>query len=173
MGIHSIGDPMMTPNSTPLTDPLGPILASRIPALEYHYTEFKMGPTIQMKTEWFLAQMQWLSDNGFKTLTSDDIIHFIQGDSRPSQKSCLLRFDLGQPALQNYQEVIIPTLEKYSFHAVFFLLTNMIKDTCAGANFWSGRKPGLSSLAPMAYTTRTIKSSVWRRADGTPRRASA
>ena len=102
----------MLTSETPQTDPADTALASRIPALEYHYTEFKMGETIQMKTEWFLAQMQWLSDNGFKTLTGDDLIHFVQGDSRPPQKSCVLRFDLGQPALQNYQDVIIPALEK-------------------------------------------------------------
>jgi peptidoglycan/xylan/chitin deacetylase (PgdA/CDA1 family) len=120
----------MPTDLTPPKDPVDPSLASRIPALEYHFTEFKMGPTIQMTTEWFLAQMQWLSDNGFKTLSGDDIIHFVQGDSRPPQRSCLLRFDLGQPALQNYQDVIIPALQKYSFHAIFFLLTNMVKDTC-------------------------------------------
>lgn len=119
--------------ATSATSPAAPVdstLASRIPTLEYHYTEFKMGKTIQMKTEWFLAQMQWLNDNGFKTLTGEELLHFVQGVSRPPQKSCVLRFDLGQPAHQNYHEVIIPALEKHAFHAIFFLLTNMIKDTC-------------------------------------------
>ena len=120
---------MSTSGASP-ANPIDPTLASRIPALEYHYTEFKMGKTIQMKTEWFLAQMQWLSDNDFKTLTGEEVLHFVQGESRPPQKSCVLRFDLGQPAYQNYLEVIIPTLEKHSFHAIFFLLTNMIKDDC-------------------------------------------
>jgi peptidoglycan/xylan/chitin deacetylase (PgdA/CDA1 family)/DNA-binding CsgD family transcriptional regulator len=130
LGINSLGDLEMAPSATQLSDPVDPSLATRIPVLEYHDTEFKMGPTLQMKTEWFLAQMQWLSDNGFFLLSGDDLIQFVQGDSRPPQKSCVLRFDLGQPALQNYQEVIIPALEKYSFHAIFFLLTNMIKDDC-------------------------------------------
>ena len=112
------------------SDPDSSSLAARIPALEYHYTEFKMGETIQMKTEWFLAQMEWLSENGFKTLTGEELVQFVRGEARPPQKSCLLRFDLGQPAYQNYKEIVIPALEKYSFHAVFFLLTNMIKDTC-------------------------------------------
>jgi peptidoglycan/xylan/chitin deacetylase (PgdA/CDA1 family) len=120
----------MPTSGTALVNPVDPTLASRIPALEYHYTEFKMGNTIQMKTGWFLAQMQWLSDNGFKTLSGEEVLHFVQGESRPPQKSCVLRFDLGQPAYQNYLEVIIPALEKHSFHAIFFLLTNMIKDDC-------------------------------------------
>jgi len=128
----------MSTNPTPQAEPVDPSLASRIPALEYHYTEFKMGLTIQMKAEWFLAQMQWLSDNGFKTLTGDELVHFIQGDSRPDQKSFVLRFDLGQPSFQNYHDVIIPALQKYAFHAIFFLLANMIKDTSKdGYHGWS------------------------------------
>ena len=120
----------MVTSTTSSTVSFDPTLASRIPALEYHSTIFKMGKTIQMKTEWFLEQMQWLSDNGFKTLTGEELIQFVEGVSRPPQKSCFLRFDLGQPALQNYQQVIIPVLERHGFHAIFFLLTNMIKDTC-------------------------------------------
>jgi peptidoglycan/xylan/chitin deacetylase (PgdA/CDA1 family) len=114
----------------PPVPPADTTLASRIPALEYHYTGFKMGPTIEMKPEWFLAQMQWLSDNGFNTLTGDELLQFVLGNSRPPQKSCVLRFDIGQPSYSSYHDVIIPALQKYSFHAIFFLLTNMIKDTC-------------------------------------------
>ncbi len=120
----------MATSTTSSAEPVDAALATRIPALEYHYTEFKMGKTIQMKTEWFLAQMQWLSDNGFKTLNGEELLQFVLGNSRPPQKSCVLRFDLGQPAYQNYHDVIIPALEKHSFHAIFFVLTNMIKDTC-------------------------------------------
>jgi poly-beta-1,6-N-acetyl-D-glucosamine N-deacetylase len=128
----------MITDQPPQPGPVATVQATRIPALEYHYTEFKMGPTIQMKAEWFLAQMQWLSDNSFKTLTGDQLVHFIQGDSSPDQKSFVLRFDLGQPSFQNYHDVIIPALQKYAFHAIFFLLTNMIKDTTKdGYHCWS------------------------------------
>lgn len=104
--------------------------AVRLPILEYHYTEFKMGETIQMKTEWFLAQMQWLSEAGYHTLTGAEVLAYVHGEAQPAQKSCVLRFDLGQPALTNYHDIILPALEKYDFHAIFCLLTNMIKDTC-------------------------------------------
>src|SRR5512139_4057629 len=111
-----------------MSDNPDPLVAVRIPAIEYHHTEFKMGATIQMKAEWFLAQMQWLCDNGFQPLTGDELIPFVQGNSQPTQKSCVLRFDLGQPVLQNFHDVIFPALEKFGFHAIFFVLTNMIKD---------------------------------------------
>lgn len=115
-------------------------LATRIPALEYHDSEYKGGETVQMTTEWFQAQMQWLANNGFKTLTSQELLQFVLGNARPSQKSCFLRFDVGLPVYKNLQEVIVPTLVKYSFHAAFFVLTSNIKDTQpAKGNFvcWS------------------------------------
>jgi peptidoglycan/xylan/chitin deacetylase (PgdA/CDA1 family) len=109
-----------------------PVLADRIPALEYHDTEYNGGETIRMTTAWFLEQLQWLSNNGFRTLTGDEIAQFALGNSRPPQKSCLLRFDLGMPIYKNLHDVVIPTLEKHSFHAVFFVLTSSMKDTPKG-----------------------------------------
>jgi peptidoglycan/xylan/chitin deacetylase (PgdA/CDA1 family) len=116
-------------NPTDVSTAVDPALASRIPALEYHDSEYKGGETVQMTTQWFLDQMKWLSDNGFKTITSQELLQFVMGNTRPSQKSCFLRFDVGLPVYKNFQEVIVPTLVKYSFHAAFFVLTSNIKDT--------------------------------------------
>src|SRR5215212_937165 len=70
--------------------PIDPPLATRIPAIEYHGTEYNGGPTIQMRPEWFIAQMQWLSDNGYKALTNDETLQFVQGIARPpkNRASC-------------------------------------------------------------------------------------
>lgn len=119
----------MSINTMPQANAVDSILASRIPALEYHDSEYKGSETIQMTTPWFLDQMKWLSDNGFKTLTSQELLQFVLGNTRPPQKSCFLRFDIGLPVYKNFQEVIVPTLAKYSFHAAFFVLTSNIKDT--------------------------------------------
>jgi peptidoglycan/xylan/chitin deacetylase (PgdA/CDA1 family) len=103
--------------------------ASRIPALEYHDTEYNGGSTVQMKAAWFLDQMKWLYDNEYKALTGGELYQFAMGAVRPPQKSCFLRFDLGLPVYKSFQEVIVPTLVKYSFHAIFFVLTSSIKET--------------------------------------------
>ena len=120
-----------------------PVPASRIPAIEYHDSEYG-GGLVQMTTPWFLSQLQWLSDNGFKTLTNAEMIAFATGQTRPQQKSCFLRFDLGVPVHKNFQEVIVPTLQKFGFHATFFVLTNAIKDTVKDSNdnsvCWSNLK---------------------------------
>jgi peptidoglycan/xylan/chitin deacetylase (PgdA/CDA1 family) len=118
----------MVINATPQASTTESIPASRIPALEYHDADYKGGETIQMTPEWFLAQMQWLSDNGYKTLTGGELFQYVMGASRPPQKSCFLRFDLGLPVYKSFQEVIVPALIKFSFHATFFVLTSNIKD---------------------------------------------
>jgi peptidoglycan/xylan/chitin deacetylase (PgdA/CDA1 family) len=126
-------------NATPQANSTQAVLASRIPALEYHDSEYGSG-TIKMTTAWFLAQLQWLSDDGYKTLTGEEITQYATGNSRLPQKSCFLRFDLGVPVYKNFHEVILPALEKYSFHGIFFVLTSNIKETStAKDNFvcWS------------------------------------
>jgi peptidoglycan/xylan/chitin deacetylase (PgdA/CDA1 family) len=127
-------------DATPPANSVDSTLASRIPALEYHDTEYNGGTYIQMTAAWFLDQMKWLADNGFKTLTSQELLQYVLGNSHPPQNSCFLRFDLGLPVYKSFQEVIVPALVKYSFHAAFFVLTSNIKDTQpAKGNFicWS------------------------------------
>lgn len=127
-------------NATSQANPTDAVLANRIPALEYHDTEYSGGTYIQMTAAWFLDQMKWLADNGFKTLTSQELLKYVLGNSRPPQNSCFLRFDLGLPTYKSFQEVIVPALVKYSFHAAFFVLTSSIKDISpAKGNFicWS------------------------------------
>jgi len=104
----------------------------RIPAIEYHDTEYKAGPLVRMTTEWFLEQMQWLHENGFRTLGGQELARFVSGEWKPTQRSCVLRFDLGQPTSANTREVIIPTLRKYGFRAIFFVLTSVMKDAAEG-----------------------------------------
>lgn len=106
-----------------------PALARRIPAIEYHDTEYKGGQTVQMTTPWFLEQMAWLSENGYYTLNNDEILRFVRGEYQPPKRSCFLRFDVGMPIYQNLQEIIVPTLVKYSFRATFFVLTSAIKES--------------------------------------------
>lgn len=119
----------MSTGTDPQPSPVDPSIASRIPAIEYHGTQYNGGPTIQMTAEWFLAQMQWLSDNGYQALTNDEILQFVQGVARPPKKSCILRFDLGLAILKEIRDVILPALQKFSFHATFYVLTSAVRDT--------------------------------------------
>lgn len=105
-----------------------PVFASRIPALEYHDPEYNGGAYVQMTTAWFLEQMLWLFENGYKTLTCAELLQYVQGQASLPQKSCFLRFDIGLPNYKSFQEVVVPTLNQYGFRATFFILTCNIKE---------------------------------------------
>ena len=118
----------MATGTTPPPIPDDPCLASRVPAIEYHGTSYNGGPTVQMTPEWFLEQMQWLSDHEYKTLTNEEILQFVQGVARPPKKSCILRFDMGLAIRKEVREAILPALQKFNFRATFYVLTSAVKD---------------------------------------------
>lgn len=128
--------PPPPPNPTPTPVPPSPtsfVVAQRLPILEYHDTGFNMsGGQVAMTPEWFLEQMQWLADNGFVTLTAQQLVGFLDGSYDPPQRSVILTFDIGQPRAEDYQTVILPALRQHGFHALFFVLTNAISEDGAG-----------------------------------------
>ncbi len=124
------------PTSTPFptltfTPTLTQMPAGHIPIIEYHYSEYNVANQVVMKTDWFEQQMAWLADNGFTTLSAADLVSYLDGGTFPL-KSVALSFDLGTAHRDNFANVIIPTLEKYHFKALFFVLVNqsVITDTC-------------------------------------------
>ncbi len=129
------------------------ITATHIPIIEYHYSEYNVDNRVMMTTNWFESQMDWLAENGFTTLSAVDLIDYMNGGDFP-QKSVILSFDLGTAQRDNYLNVIIPTLEKYKFTALFFLLVNdnVITDTCdnSGKFCWDDlrqwQKEGIASI---------------------------
>lgn len=124
-------DPTLLSSAT-ITDTSTPgATAVRIPVIEYHYTEYNVSNQVMMTTGWFENQMAWLSANGFTTLSAADLVDFLNGKSFP-EKSVVLSFDLGTARETDFSTIIVPTLQKYGFKALFFLLVNsgVITDTC-------------------------------------------
>jgi peptidoglycan/xylan/chitin deacetylase (PgdA/CDA1 family) len=70
----------------------------------------------------FEKQMKLLYDNGFTTITTDDLYRFLQGGTIP-EKSVLITFDDGYES--NFS-LAYPILKKYGFKATIFLQTDMI-----------------------------------------------
>jgi peptidoglycan/xylan/chitin deacetylase (PgdA/CDA1 family) len=81
-----------------------------------------------MTPEWFQAQMHWLRDNGFTTITTAQLIGFLDGTEPLPQRSVLLTFDIGTHRAESYLSEIIPALREHGFHAVIFVLTNAVTD---------------------------------------------
>jgi peptidoglycan/xylan/chitin deacetylase (PgdA/CDA1 family) len=85
-----------------------------------------------MTPEWWASQMQWLADNGYTTLTSDQFVDFVYGRYQPPARSVVLRFDVGESKFDDYSNVVIPTLRQHGFHGLFFVLASKVDETCDG-----------------------------------------
>lgn len=144
---------------------------TRLPILEYHYSTFHMGDEVMMTTEWFEEQMRWLSDNEFTTLSSAEVVAFLDGTYLPPARSVALTFDVGYSHFDDYANVVIPALRRYRFRAVFFVLASKVQDECDGdytcwPNLIEWRDEGLisvesHSLYHQDYATLTPEQIAW------------
>jgi len=125
----------ITPTLLPTpTFTVTPIPASRIPIIEYHDPEFRLSDQVQMTLGWFADQVGWLAANGYHTLSAEELVSYLDGSGVFPQKTVVLTFDIGTAKRPIYNDVVIPTLKKYGFKAIFFILSNntVEKDECKG-----------------------------------------
>jgi len=73
-----------------------------------------------MPRENFKAQMKLLEDNGYNTITPDELLAYLDHKASLPSKPVLLTFDDGT-ASQSINAV--PVLQQYNFKAVFFIMT--------------------------------------------------
>jgi peptidoglycan/xylan/chitin deacetylase (PgdA/CDA1 family) len=127
--------PFPTPSPTPEAH------AAQVPILEYHYTTYRFSDDIYMTTAWWQSQIEWLADNGYTTITAEQLAAYLDGQNLPA-KSAMITFDSGTASYDDFSKNIIPTLARYGFHALFFVVTSAISDTCGqGGKFcWNDLK---------------------------------
>lgn len=111
--------PAPTPTLTVLPD------QAQVPILMYHYvSELPPDPDIYRRDltvspENFKAQLQYLADAGYHTITLGDLyLHLTQGYPLP-EKPVILTFDDGY---KDAYEVVFPLLLDYGFTGTFFVL---------------------------------------------------
>lgn len=124
------------PSPTPATPTITPFTpARRIAIIEYHHSTFTLSASAQMQTDWFAEQVRWIAENGYHTLSVEEIAAFLQGEPIP-EKSIALTFNIGTAERDDYAEIILPLLRKYNLKATFFLLVNdsVVLDECGSAN---------------------------------------
>jgi N-acetyl-anhydromuramyl-L-alanine amidase AmpD/peptidoglycan/xylan/chitin deacetylase (PgdA/CDA1 family) len=126
--------PVPTETATASLTPTPTLIpAAQIPIIEYHDPDFRLNDQVQMTIPWFQDQMRWLADNGYRTLDGDEMAAYLDGTQTFPQKSVMLTFDLGTAKKPIYTDSVIPTLQKYNFKAVFFILANdsVVGDDCS------------------------------------------
>lgn len=99
--------------------------SARVPILMYHYVSLPPNPTDRLRVdlsvspENFEAQLRWLADNGYQTMTLTDLYyHLAVGEALP-EKPIILTFDDGYV---DHYENAFPLLQRYDGVGTFFVL---------------------------------------------------
>lgn len=94
-----------------------------IPILMYHSIAYEKNNILRVPKDKFDAEMKWLYDNGYKTITLDDVYNGIESGKGVPEKSVVITFDDGY--VDNYQNAY-PVLKKYGFTGTTFMITSSI-----------------------------------------------
>lgn len=109
--------------------PIGPLQAGLVPILMYHYIRTvdaaadPLGYNLSVTPEVFDAQMAWLRDNGYATVSMATAQRCIAGEPVCPPNAIVLTFDDGY--LDAYTEAL-PTLQRYGFTGTFYIVNNFV-----------------------------------------------
>lgn len=98
----------------------------QIPVLMYHSIADNSNVTnsasksIILPPELFKEQMQYLKDNGYTTLTLDELYNFLEKDKPVPEKSVVLTFD---DAYEDNYTNVYPVLKEFGFRGTIFVIT--------------------------------------------------
>ena len=104
----------------------------KIAILNYHFfyngndpeDAYACRESICLEKEKFREHLQWLKDNGYKTLSIYEYADWMDGNIEIPDKSVLLTVDDGAHGTGTHNgNVLIPLLEEYKMHATLFLIT--------------------------------------------------
>ncbi len=121
--------PTDTPTPTPQPTPIGDGLNLTVPILMYHYVSTPpdgadaIRRDLSVTPEQFEAQLAYLRQNGYQTITMRDLIFALSGHTTLPDKPIILTFDDGYR--DNYENAF-PLLRKYGYVGVFFVFTQVI-----------------------------------------------
>ena len=121
--------PSATPTPTLLPTPIAEGVVARVPILMYHFLSVPPADAdiyqqdLSVTPENFEAQLAYLKEAGYTTITLNDLTYHLAGLKPLPEKPIILTFDDGYA--DNYTHAF-PLLQKYGFQASFFLVTQPI-----------------------------------------------
>ncbi|MCS7011439.1 MAG: polysaccharide deacetylase family protein, partial [Anaerolineales bacterium] len=110
--------PTATTSSTPTTTPLPTLVpaqlareiesripATQIPVIEYHYPGFSAAGVSQ-PMDVFIAQLDFLYENGYRSLTDVELLAFLRGEAVFPAKTVGFRIDQGSAHFDAFEQMI-------------------------------------------------------------------
>jgi peptidoglycan/xylan/chitin deacetylase (PgdA/CDA1 family) len=111
--------------------------ADRIPVVEYHNPNYNdLNGNVVMTEGIFTAQLDYFARNTFKTLTDHELADFLSKEGQFTDKSVVLRFDLGDRAFNEFENIVIPELRKRRMVGHFYIAVGEIEDNKEGKAYW-------------------------------------
>lgn len=137
------GKPTHEPTDEPADEP-APETPLTVPVLLYHHLEpgadGSNGAVIS--TEEFAAQMAWLADNGYTSVTTADLLDWLNGAQPLPDRPVMITFDDGYRSNYAYA---YPVLQQHGFTGVVFMVTSL-----AGQKFGSLEYLGWEDMRALA-----------------------
>ena len=108
--------------------------AKYVPILIYHNLTDGSGPadSANLDVNIFREQMQYLHDNGYTTITPEQLQAWINGTAQLPPKSIMITFDDGYESVYTLG---YPILKQYNMKATVFIVTRSIADYGNHVNF--------------------------------------
>lgn len=94
-----------------------------IPVLMYHSIAYEQGNELRVPKEVFREQMKYLKENGYTTLTLDELYSFLVKNKPIPEKSIVITFDDGYK--DNYENAY-PVLKEFGLNATVFVITSSV-----------------------------------------------
>jgi peptidoglycan/xylan/chitin deacetylase (PgdA/CDA1 family) len=103
--------------------------AVRVPILMYHYIRLnpdprdRLGFALSVTPKDFVAQMEWLSANGYHAITFRELNAYLSGTAGLPSRPVILTFDDGY---EDFYTTALPVLIKHDFKAVAYVVSGFI-----------------------------------------------
>ena len=97
---------------------------SHIPVFMYHHVNSNKGDMVTVTPDVFDAQMKFLAETGYGTLSADELVEFAGGNLVIKGKAVAVTFDDGY--LDNYVYAF-PVLKRYGIKAAIFLAVDWVE----------------------------------------------
>ncbi|MFC2028395.1 polysaccharide deacetylase family protein [Chloroflexota bacterium] len=100
--------------------------ATRIPALEFHGDNyFFFGGAYSMNPKTFKSLMTWFKDNEVWSLTSDEVVSYLEGNLELPSRSVILTTDSGNTSKTSLIRMI-PVLQETGMHFISLIWTRLM-----------------------------------------------
>ncbi|MGE7688007.1 polysaccharide deacetylase family protein [Lysinibacillus sp. NPDC097214] len=130
----------------------------KIPVLMYHHLDKNINNNTVISPENFEKQIKTLKENGYNSITAQELYNYLNGKAELPKNPVLITFDDGY--LSNYEKAY-PILKKYKMHAEIFVIASHILEK-GGKNEYPNEIPKMNwdQLKEMKDYI-TIQSHTW------------